>query len=101
MKKPVSKTKIIIMFGGVYSSLGKGVCVSSLAKILSSFNYNVSVLKMDPYLNVDPETMAPGQHGEVYVTEDGAQTDLDLGNYERFLNKTMTRYSNLTSGRIY
>lgn len=89
------------MFGGVYSSLGKGVCVSSLAKILSSFNYNVSVLKMDPYLNVDPETMAPGQHGEVYVTEDGAQTDLDLGNYERFLNKTMTRYSNLTSGRIY
>ncbi len=95
------KVKIIVVFGGVYSSLGKGICTSSIGKILSNLNYKVSILKMDPYLNVDPETMTPSQHGEVYVTADGAQTDLDVGNYERFLNRDLTRFSNLTSGRIY
>lgn len=95
------KAKVITVFGGVYSSLGKGISVSSIGKILSCLGYKVSILKFDPYLNVDPETMAPGQHGEVFVTADGAQTDLDLGNYERYLNRELSQMSNLTSGRIY
>ena len=95
------KTKVIFMFGGVYSSLGKGIVVSSIAKILTNLSKKVSVLKFDPYLNVDPGTMGPGQHGEVYVTNDGAQTDLDLGNYERFIGRNLTQMSSVTSGRIY
>ena len=95
------KTKVIFIFGGVYSSLGKGIVVSSIAKILTNLNKKVSVLKFDPYLNVDPGTMAPGQHGEVYVTKDGAQTDLDLGHYERFIGRELTQLSSVTSGRIY
>ena len=93
--------KVIVTFGGVYSSLGKGIAVSSIGRILTSFGFKVSVIKMDPYLNINPGNMAPGQHGEVYVTYDGAQTDLDLGNYERFIGRHLTQLSNLTSGRIY
>ena len=93
--------KVIVTFGGVYSSLGKGIAVSSIGRILTSYGFKVSVLKMDPYLNINPGNMAHGQHGEVYVTYDGAQTDLDLGNYERFIGRHLTQLSNLTSGRIY
>lgn len=96
-----NKTKVIIVFGGVYSSLGKGIVVSSIGKILTNLNKTVSVIKLDPYLNVDPGNMSPSQHGEVYVCKDGAQTDLDLGTYERFLEKELTQDSNVTSGRIY
>ena len=101
MNKLTKIPKVIIMFGGVYSSLGKGVAVSSIGRILTSYGFKVSVIKMDPYLNINPGNMAPGQHGEVYVTVDGAQTDLDLGNYERFIGRDLTQLSNLTSGRIY
>lgn len=100
-KENNKKTKVILVFGGVYSSLGKGVAVSSIAKILKNLGNEISMLKFDPYLNVDPGNMAPGQHGEVYVTKDGAQTDLDLGNYERYIEKELTQASNVTSGRIY
>ena len=101
MIKVTKIPKVIVTFGGVYSSLGKGIAVSSIGRILTSFGFKVSVLKMDPYLNINPGNMAPGQHGEVYVTYDGAQTDLDLGNYERFIGRHLTQLSNLTSGRIY
>ena len=101
MNTKQEKTKVIFIFGGVYSSLGKGIVVSSIAKILTNLNKKVSVLKFDPYLNVDPGAMAPGQHGEVYVTKDGAQTDLDLGHYERFIGRELTQLSSVTSGRIY
>ncbi|MCF0227936.1 MAG: CTP synthase, partial [Malacoplasma sp.] len=101
MIKLTKKPKVIIMFGGVYSSLGKGIAISSIGRILASFGFKISVVKMDPYLNINPGNMAPGQHGEVYVTYDGAQTDLDLGNYERFIGRHLTQLSNLTSGRIY
>jgi CTP synthase len=99
--KSDSKTRVIILFGGVYSSLGKGIVISSIGKILSCLGKKVSILKFDPYLNVDPENMSPNQHGEVYVCKDGAQTDLDLGNYERFIGCELTQMSNITSGRIY
>lgn len=94
-------TKVIFVFGGVYSSLGKGITVSSIGRILVSLNYSVSIMKFDPYLNVDPQNMSPKQHGEVFVTGDGAQTDLDIGNYERFTGKNLNKYSNVTSGKIY
>ena len=87
--------------GGVVSSLGKGVLTSSLAALLNSRNLKVNILKMDPYINVDPGTMSPFQHGEVFVTADGAETDLDLGNYERFSGNTMTRDNNFTTGAVY
>lgn len=91
----------IFITGGVVSSLGKGITAASLASILESRGLSVNLQKLDPYINVDPGTMSPFQHGEVYVTEDGAETDLDLGHYERFVKTTMSRKSNITTGRIY
>ncbi len=93
--------KIIFITGGVVSGLGKGITAASLGRLLKSRGLKVSVLKLDPYLNVDPGTMSPLQHGEVYVTEDGAETDLDLGHYERFIDEDLSRYSNLTTGKVY
>ncbi len=100
-KKLNSKTKILIVTGGVFSSLGKGVACSSLGAMLKCFNMKVLIMKFDPYLNVDAGTMSPGQHGEVFVTEDGHETDLDIGNYERFLNINLPKESNVTAGKIY
>ncbi|HEX78720.1 MAG TPA: CTP synthase [Dehalococcoidia bacterium] len=94
-------SKYIFVTGGVVSSVGKGITVASLGNILKSRNISVSVQKLDPYLNVDPGTMSPYQHGEVFVTRDGAETDLDLGNYERFIDIELTADSNVTSGQIY
>ena len=94
-------TCFIFVTGGVVSSLGKGIAAASLAAILESRGLKVTMLKLDPYINVDPGTMSPFQHGEVFVTEDGAETDLDLGHYERFLHTTMTRRNNFTTGRVY
>jgi|TARA_B110000259_G_scaffold53808_1_gene63462 CTP synthase len=94
-------TRFIFVTGGVVSSLGKGISAASLAALLESRGLNVTILKLDPYLNVDPGTMSPYQHGEVYVTEDGAETDLDLGHYERFLRSKMTKDNNFTSGQVY
>ncbi len=94
-------TKFIFVTGGVVSSLGKGIASASLAAILEARGLKVTLLKLDPYINVDPGTMSPFQHGEVYVTEDGAETDLDLGHYERFVRTTMGRRNNFTTGRVY
>jgi CTP synthase len=94
-------TKFIFITGGVCSSLGKGIAASSLGCLLESRGYKVSMLKMDPYINIDPGTMSPYQHGEVYVTDDGAETDLDLGNYERFTSTSLTRLNSVTTGQIY
>ncbi|MDE0840707.1 MAG: CTP synthase [Porticoccaceae bacterium] len=93
--------RFIFVTGGVVSSLGKGIASASLGALLEARGLNVTILKLDPYLNVDPGTMSPYQHGEVYVTEDGAETDLDLGHYERFLRSKMTQNNNFTSGQIY
>ena len=94
-------TKFIFVTGGVVSSLGKGIAAASLAAILESRGLKISMVKLDPYLNVDPGTMSPFQHGEVFVTEDGAETDLDLGHYERFLHVKMSKRNNFTAGQIY
>ena len=94
-------TKYIFITGGVVSSLGKGVAAASLAAILESRGLKVTMLKLDPYINVDPGTMSPFQHGEVFVTEDGAETDLDLGHYERFISAKMRKANNFTTGQIY
>ena len=94
-------TNYIFVTGGVVSSLGKGIAAASLAAILEARGLNVTMMKLDPYINVDPGTMSPIQHGEVFVTEDGAETDLDLGHYERFIRTKMTRRNNFTTGRIY
>jgi CTP synthase len=94
-------TKYIFVTGGVVSSLGKGIAAGSLAAILEARGLNVTILKLDPYINVDPGTMSPTQHGEVFVTDDGAETDLDLGHYERFIRTKMTKRNNFTTGRIY
>ena len=94
-------TKFIFVTGGVVSSLGKGIASASLAAILESRGLKLTLLKLDPYINVDPGTMSPFQHGEVFVTEDGAETDLDLGHYERFVNVKMTKRNNFTTGQIY
>ena len=94
-------TKFIFVTGGVVSSLGKGIAAASLAAILESRGLKISMVKLDPYLNVDPGTMSPFQHGEVFVTEDGAETDLDLGHYERFLHAKMSKRNNFTAGQIY
>ena len=94
-------TKYIFVTGGVVSSLGKGLAASSIACLLEGHGYKVALQKLDPYINVDPGTMSPYQHGEVYVTDDGAETDLDLGHYERFTNMVATRNSNWTTGKIY
>src|SRR5512134_3345301 len=94
-------TKYVFVTGGVVSSLGKGIAAASLAAILETRGIKVTMLKLDPYINVDPGTMNPMQHGEVFVTEDGAETDLDLGHYERFVSTRMTRMNNVTTGQIY
>lgn len=94
-------TRYIFVTGGVVSSLGKGIAAASLAAILEARGLKVTILKLDPYINVDPGTMSPIQHGEVYVTEDGAETDLDLGHYERFIRTKMTKLNNFTQGKIY
>ena len=94
-------TRIIFVTGGVVSSVGKGVTVASIGRILKSRGVSVSLMKLDPYLNVDPGTMSPYQHGEVFVTEDGSETDLDLGHYERFVDVNLTKLSNITAGQIY
>ena len=93
--------KYIFVTGGVVSGLGKGITAASLGRLLKSRGLKVVAQKLDPYINVDPGTMSPYQHGEVYVTEDGAETDLDLGHYERFIDEDLTKYSNLTSGKVY
>ena len=93
--------KFIFLTGGVVSSLGKGLTAASLGTLLESRGLKVALQKFDPYLNVDPGTMSPFQHGEVYVLDDGAETDLDLGHYERFTNSKLTQFNNLTSGRVY
>ena len=93
--------KYIFITGGVASSLGKGLAAASLAGLLERRGIKVSMLKMDPYINVDPGTMSPTQHGEVFVTDDGAETDLDLGHYERFTSLTLKRESNFTTGQVY
>jgi len=95
------RTKFIFVTGGVTSSLGKGLCAASIGALLENRGLNIGLQKLDPYLNVDPGTMNPTQHGEVFVTEDGAETDLDLGHYERFVSHRMSRHSNFTSGQIY
>lgn len=94
-------TKYIFVTGGVVSSLGKGITAASLGRLLKSRGFQVAIHKFDPYINIDPGTMSPYQHGEVFVTDDGAETDLDLGHYERFLDQSLSRGSNITSGRIY
>ncbi|NPA41885.1 MAG: CTP synthase [Aquificae bacterium] len=94
-------SKFIFVTGGVLSSLGKGVTSASIGAILEGMGYKITLQKLDPYLNVDPGTMSPYQHGEVYVTEDGAETDLDLGHYERFTNAVMTKDNNVTAGKVY
>ena len=94
-------TKYIFITGGVVSSLGKGIVAASLAKLLQSRGLRVTIQKFDPYINVDPGTLNPYEHGECYVTDDGAETDLDLGHYERFLNVSMSQANNVTTGRIY
>jgi len=96
-----NNVKFIFITGGVVSSLGKGIAISSLGMLLKARGLRVTIQKFDPYINVDPGTMNPFQHGEVYVTEDGAETDLDLGHYERFLNENMTRHNNNTTGQVY
>ena len=94
-------TKYIFITGGVVSSLGKGITAASLGRLLKSRGLKVALQKFDPYINVDPGTMSPYQHGEVYVTEDGAETDLDVGHYERFVDENLSKYANVTTGRIY
>ncbi|MEE3719632.1 CTP synthase [Tumidithrix elongata RA019] len=94
-------TKFVFVTGGVVSSIGKGIVAASLGRLLKSRGYSVSILKLDPYINVDPGTMSPFQHGEVFVTEDGAETDLDLGHYERFTDTAMSKLNNVTTGAIY
>ncbi|MBR2805256.1 MAG: CTP synthase [Oscillospiraceae bacterium] len=93
--------KYIFVTGGVVSGLGKGITAASLGRLLKARGFKVAAQKLDPYINVDPGTMSPYQHGEVYVTEDGAETDLDLGHYERFIDEDLNKYSNLTSGKVY
>src|SRR5512146_3275808 len=96
-----NKVKFIFVTGGVVSSLGKGITASSLGLLLKQRGYKVTIQKFDPYINVDPGTMSPFQHGEVFVTDDGAETDLDLGHYERFIDRSLSQVNNVTTGRIY
>ena len=94
-------TKYIFVTGGVVSSLGKGISAASLGRLLKLRGLRVTIQKFDPYINVDPGTMSPLQHGEVFVTDDGAETDLDLGHYERFIDESLSQANNITTGRIY
>src|SRR5687768_12117573 len=98
---PQLPTKFIFVTGGVVSSLGKGIAAASLGRLLVERGLRVTMMKFDPYINVDPGTMSPFQHGEVFVTDDGAETDLDLGHYERFLDRSLSQLNNVTTGRIY
>src|SRR6059058_1898759 len=98
---PTGQTRFIFITGGVVSSLGKGIAASSIGRLLVARGFTVQLQKFDPYINVDPGTMSPYQHGEVFVTEDGAETDLDLGHYERFTDANTSRASNVTTGAIY
>ena len=93
--------KYIFVTGGVVSSLGKGITAASLGRLLKNRGFNVTIQKLDPYINIDPGTMSPYQHGEVFVTDDGAETDLDLGHYERFIDINLTKKSNTTTGKVY
>ena len=97
----MQKTKYIFVTGGVVSGLGKGITAASLGRLLKARGYKVTIQKFDPYINVDPGTMSPYQHGEVFVTEDGAETDLDLGHYERFIDENLNINSNTTTGKVY
>ena len=97
----MNNTKYIFVTGGVVSGLGKGITAASLGRLLKNRGLKISIQKFDPYLNVDPGTMSPYQHGEVFVTDDGAETDLDLGHYERFIDESLGKNSNVTTGRIY
>jgi CTP synthase len=97
----LSKPKYIFVTGGVASSLGKGIISASIARLLQARGYSVTIQKLDPYINVDPGTLNPYEHGECYVTEDGAETDLDLGHYERFTNQPTSKANNVTTGKIY
>ena len=94
-------TKFIFITGGVLSSLGKGICAASLGRLLKSRGFSITIQKLDPYINIDPGTMNPFQHGEVFVTDDGGETDLDLGHYERFIDENLSKYNNFTSGIVY
>ena len=93
--------KYIVITGGVLSGLGKGITASSIGMLLKACGYRVTAIKIDPYLNCDAGTMNPFQHGEVFVLEDGTEVDLDLGNYERFLNENLTKHHNITTGKVY
>ena len=93
--------KYIFVTGGVVSSVGKGITTASIGRLIKGRGLSVSIMKLDPYLNVDPGTMSPYQHGEVFVTDDGAETDLDLGHYERFTDEHLSRASNVTTGQVY
>ena len=93
--------KFIFVTGGVVSGLGKGITAASLGRLLKARGFKVAAQKLDPYINIDPGTMSPYQHGEVFVTEDGAETDLDLGHYERFIDENLNQFSNLTTGKVY
>ena len=97
----MNQTKYIFVTGGVTSSLGKGIIAASLAKLLQARGYRTTIQKFDPYINVDPGTLNPYEHGECFVTDDGAETDLDLGHYERFLNVPTSQANNVTTGRVY
>ena len=94
-------TKYVFVTGGVVSGLGKGITAASLGRLLKARGLKVAAQKLDPYINIDPGTMSPYQHGEVFVTEDGAETDLDLGHYERFIDEDLNEFSNLTTGKVY
>ena len=94
-------TKFIFVTGGVVSSLGKGITAASLGRLLKNRGLSIAIQKFDPYINVDPGTMSPYQHGEVFVTDDGAETDLDLGHYERFIDENLTGDNSITTGKIY
>ena len=93
-------TKYIFVTGGVVSSIGKGIVAASLGRLLKNRGLKVAIQKFDPYINVDPGTMSPYQHGEVFVTDDGTETDLDLGHYERFIDINLHQYSNVTTGKV-
>ena len=93
--------RYVFVTGGVVSSLGKGIVAASLGRLLKNRGFKIAVQKFDPYINVDPGTMSPYQHGETFVTDDGLETDLDLGHYERFIDINLNKYSNVTSGRVY
>src|SRR5688572_3667827 len=95
------ETKYIFVTGGVCSSLGKGIATASIGALLKASGFKVFAMKLDPYINVDPGTMSPFQHGEVYVLSDGAETDLDLGHYERFIGENLSELSSVTTGKIY